>query len=223
MPVEIIPVKVPGLWPITREAGSIKVAGILIRDLILSRIPELPKNHKLVCRADFLPTVEFAAFGSRMDNDACAGGRTFGTERFQHLLRGDFRSPAAADRLTLNFRKLAVADRLNRGNTLTFGLDSRDSGLTGGSGHIHRARLNRGRHSLGFRLLVGIAVRRLGGLAVLRLFLRFGFLAVLRFLFRLGLGNDRRPCLIFPKPHMRLRHLFPSQPPEFVLQSTSCS
>ncbi len=61
MPVEIIPVKVPGLWPITREAGSIKVAGISIRDLIQSRIPELPKNHKLTCRADFLPTVEFAA------------------------------------------------------------------------------------------------------------------------------------------------------------------
>ena len=61
MSVEIIPVKVPGLWPITREAGSIKVAGTLIRDLILGRIPELSDNRSLRCRADFLPTAEFAA------------------------------------------------------------------------------------------------------------------------------------------------------------------
>jgi acetyltransferase-like isoleucine patch superfamily enzyme len=61
MPVEIIPVKVPGLWPITREAGSIKVAGAWIRDLILGRIPELPDNRSLRCRGDFLPTAEFAA------------------------------------------------------------------------------------------------------------------------------------------------------------------
>lgn len=61
MSVEIIPVKVPGLWPITREAGSIKVAGTLIRDLILGRIPALPDGRALRCRADFLPTAEFAA------------------------------------------------------------------------------------------------------------------------------------------------------------------
>lgn len=60
MSVEIIPVKVPGLWPITREAGSIKVAGTLIRDLILGRIPALPDGRALRCRADFLPTAEFA-------------------------------------------------------------------------------------------------------------------------------------------------------------------
>lgn len=61
MSVEIIPVKVPGLWPITREAGSIKVAGISIHDLILSRIPELSGDRMLRCRADFLPTAEFAS------------------------------------------------------------------------------------------------------------------------------------------------------------------
>lgn len=54
MSVEIIPVKVPGLWPITREAGSIKVAGRLVRNLILERFPELPADRKLTCRADFL-------------------------------------------------------------------------------------------------------------------------------------------------------------------------
>ena len=61
MSVEIIPVKVPGLWPITREAGSIKVAGKLVRDLILERFPELPADRKLTCRADFLPSPAFAA------------------------------------------------------------------------------------------------------------------------------------------------------------------
>ena len=61
MSVEIIPVKVPGLWPITREAGSIKVAGTLVRDLILERFPELPADRKLTCRADFLPSPAFAA------------------------------------------------------------------------------------------------------------------------------------------------------------------
>ena len=55
MPVEIIPVKVPGLWPITREVGSIRVAGRLIRDLILERIPEIPEGRTLSIRSDFLP------------------------------------------------------------------------------------------------------------------------------------------------------------------------
>ncbi|MDR0931880.1 MAG: hypothetical protein LBM70_02535 [Victivallales bacterium] len=60
MPVEIVPVKVPGLWPITREVGSIKVAGRQISELILSRIPEVPADRTLSIRADFLPTLEFA-------------------------------------------------------------------------------------------------------------------------------------------------------------------
>ncbi|WP_294505139.1 hypothetical protein [uncultured Victivallis sp.] len=60
MPVEIIPVKVPGLWPITREVGSIRVAGRLIRDLILERIPEIPEGRTLSIRSDFLPAPEFA-------------------------------------------------------------------------------------------------------------------------------------------------------------------
>jgi len=56
MSVEIISVAVPGLWPITREVGSIKVAGVSIHDLILTRIPEIPEDRKLVCRADFIPS-----------------------------------------------------------------------------------------------------------------------------------------------------------------------
>lgn len=60
MPVDIIPANVPGLWPVTREVGSIRVAGRLIRDLILERIPELPDDRRLSIRADFLPTPEFA-------------------------------------------------------------------------------------------------------------------------------------------------------------------
>ncbi|MBS1370707.1 MAG: hypothetical protein HPZ91_12215 [Lentisphaeria bacterium] len=60
MPIEIIPVKVPGLWPITREVGSIRVAGRQISDLIQSRMPEIPDDRVLSVRADFLPTPEFA-------------------------------------------------------------------------------------------------------------------------------------------------------------------
>ncbi len=61
MCVEIIPVKVPGLWPITAEAGSIKVAGVLMRNLIAERFTTLPDDRKISVRADFLPSPELVA------------------------------------------------------------------------------------------------------------------------------------------------------------------
>ena len=41
MAVEIIAAKVPSLWPITAEVNTIKVGGIRIADLILSRFTAL--------------------------------------------------------------------------------------------------------------------------------------------------------------------------------------
>ena len=61
MAVEIIAAKVPSLWPITAEVNTIKVGGIRIADLILSRFPALPDNRTVAVRGDFLPSLEFAA------------------------------------------------------------------------------------------------------------------------------------------------------------------
>ena len=61
MSIEIIPVKVPGLWPITAEVGSIKVAGIPVRDLIAVRLSALAQKRNISARADFLPSPELVA------------------------------------------------------------------------------------------------------------------------------------------------------------------
>ena len=61
MTIEILPVKVPGLWPITAEVGSIKVAGTPIAELIRARFPESARDLQIRVRGDFLPSPEFAA------------------------------------------------------------------------------------------------------------------------------------------------------------------
>ena len=60
MTIEILPVKVPGLWPITAEVGSIKVAGTTIAERIRSRFPESDRDIQIKVRGDFLPSPEFA-------------------------------------------------------------------------------------------------------------------------------------------------------------------
>ncbi len=61
MTIEILPVKVPGLWPITAEVGSIKIAGAPIAELIRARFPESARDLQIKVRGDFLPSPEFAA------------------------------------------------------------------------------------------------------------------------------------------------------------------
>ncbi len=61
MAITILPVKVPGLWPITADPGAIKVAGIRFADLILSRFPAAADQRNIEVRSDYLPSAEFAA------------------------------------------------------------------------------------------------------------------------------------------------------------------
>ena len=60
MPVDIIPANVPGLWPVTREVGSIRVAVAADPRPDSRADSELPDDRRLSIRADFLPTPEFA-------------------------------------------------------------------------------------------------------------------------------------------------------------------
>ena len=86
MTIEILPVKVPGLWPITAEVGSIKVAGTTIAERIRSRFPESDRDIQIKVRGDFLPSPEFAGVLANSTGNCVVRDPAVHREVLEHFL-----------------------------------------------------------------------------------------------------------------------------------------
>ena len=124
MPVEVIPVKVPGLWPITKEVGSIRVAGRLIRDLILDRVPEVPEGRVLAIRSDFLPAPEFAKFIAAGTGNCVVRDPSDGADVMQLTYPGGSGAPTILSIDPGSFRIRHPWDLLALNETLVGALDA---------------------------------------------------------------------------------------------------
>ena len=96
MTIEILPVKVPGLWPITAEVGSIKVAGTTIAERIRSRFPESDRDIQIKVRGDFLPSPEFAGVLANSTGNCVVRDPAVHLEVLEHFLEHAKRHLGAA-------------------------------------------------------------------------------------------------------------------------------